>query len=911
MPQAKITVNAVPGSNTALPLNVIVQLDNQNIGGELTYSWTILDQPPGAVDALSATAIQNPTFTPKKEGTYLIKLIVNSGLPTEQEDRVVCAVKQLKTLERIPAAGETTEADTSDGWATSNNAYLRRIDNLLVDPGILVGVNASGGTLSRGQIVRSATTVIIKSGLPGQETLPGFTTAPASALGNVDEFLCIVEGAPDGSTNIPGIGSAEARLMKVRYIGRIASQAIANGPVAAGDVIYVNDLAALDKNQGTIRRRVGSAMAAGSTVDVWFNGVGGADIDLTPIDRRYVVYGPLGTLPNGFRVDGANASTVSGGVPYEIHTGDVGTPTMRLRRFSGGGQSIQEWTTEGGTPLVRVSATGQLVVEAGAGGLFVNSVGVSIAAGLPLTQTPGSVTVGFTLDDTQVQFGRRRLKLTNDDGFGNVFDNYIEYTTLASLGTRGVKFVNQTNLGTGSAEFQTTGDGFGGVRCDLILKTAGSTDQYITLQQNSLRINAFQSGSVSIGWATGGTLDFNSAFTLLWQIQGAAAGGALQAVGGNRFIHNVTDPVAAQDAATKNYVDMTTVRPPQNYVINGDMTYWQRGGATPAAIALATAYNFNADRWAAFIASGSGANTRYVQLNFFTLIFAGIDRVAGADTNLAARSLVYEVEYEKIQELVNANTTGFGGRPITLQFTRIFGSGTTGTCVAKVITGTGGTYAAGGFTGPVTVATSVNQIPLANGTSVLVIPANTFTGAERRIAVVFEWTPTANPAVANESVNFKGVMLMVGQVAGVTGTGGPFVPIPNFAGVTAAGELLACLRYYEKSYRYEDPPGTNTTLGQYTTITAPIATLNGAAFKMTHPRYNVPKNGPGFVVTWSPTGSIFRWTVASVVNQLVTDVNKSSVGFEVANNSGGTVTPAANAVEMTGHWEVSCEVGQF
>lgn len=386
MPQAKISVNAVVGSNVLLPINTIVQLNNVNIGGETTYNWTILDQPPSAADVLSSSVIQNPTFTPRKEGTYLIRLIVNQGLPTEQEDRVVCAVRQLKTLERIPAAGETIEADTVDGWATATNSLLRRVDSLLSDPGIIVGTNSSGGSdLTRGQVVRGVLSQVIKAGLPGQETVPGFNVATSATLGEIDELLAVVEGAPDGSPTV--VYGSGTNLVKVRYIGRLSQVVIANGPVAIGDTIYVNDAGNLDKNQGTIRRRVGSALSAGSTADVWFNGVGGADIDLTPIDRAYVVYGHPGALPNAFRVDGtANASSVTGGLAFTVKTGDAATVTTVFRRFSGAGLDITQWQDESGAVLAKVNAVGALTLAAG---LTVSAGGASITGLTTLTGSGG------------------------------------------------------------------------------------------------------------------------------------------------------------------------------------------------------------------------------------------------------------------------------------------------------------------------------------------------------------------------------------------------------------------------------------------------------------------------------------------------------------------------------------------
>jgi hypothetical protein len=347
--QALITVNAVPGSNAALALNVLVQLDNQNAGGETTYTWSILDQPPGALDALSSVSVQNPTFTPKKEGSYLLRLIVNQGAVTEQENRVICAVKQLKTLERIPAAGETTEVDSADGWSTSYNGYLRRVDTLLGDPGIFVGVNASGGALARGDVLRATASSIIKSGLPGQETLPGFSKALATTLAQVDEPLVVCEGGVDGSASVASLG-----LMKVRFLGRYATLTGA-GVAVVGDSVYVSDTATMSLTAGTVKRKVGSAMTAGATFDVWYAGMGGEDI--TPIDRAYVILGAPGTLTNAIRVDGTNATGIT--TPFRIKQGDAATVGLQVVGFAAGAD-LQQWMSSAAALMVSVDQLGAL-----------------------------------------------------------------------------------------------------------------------------------------------------------------------------------------------------------------------------------------------------------------------------------------------------------------------------------------------------------------------------------------------------------------------------------------------------------------------------------------------------------------------------------------------------------------------
>lgn len=494
MPQASITVNGVPGSNGALPINTVVNLDNQNSGGEVSYAWSILDQPPGAADNLSSTAVQNPTFTPKKEGSYLLRLVVNQGLPTEQEARVICAVLQLKTLERIPAAGETTQLDSSDGWAAAMSAYLRRIDTLLGDPGIFVGVNASGGTLTRGDVLRATSTVIIKSGLPGQEALPGFEKGLANSLTKVDEPLVVCEGTVTGSSSVPNLA-----LMKVRFLGRFAALT-GGGTATVGDPVYVSDTGTMSLTQGTVRRQVGSAMTAGSTFDVFFAGVGGAEI--TPIDRAYVVYGNPSPLTNAFRVDGNNATGVSGGVPYSIPATDDTTVNLELARNSSSGLSIQRWLTEGGTVLAQVLNDGTLELD----------VGLDVAAG-----------------DAEFSGSGQKL-LWNSAGYITGAAN----TVTAVVGP--------------SASDSVEAFAIPGTRTQLKVQSDGGSS--VLLRAGTTVADVMTVGAVPLNLMT------NS--TARWQV---TAAGVLSAQGGNKLISNVADPASAQDAVTRNYLQANYAPP--------------------------------------------------------------------------------------------------------------------------------------------------------------------------------------------------------------------------------------------------------------------------------------------------------------------------------------------------------------
>lgn len=355
MAQALIKINAVIGSDDDLPLDTLVQLDNQNVGGEVTYLWEILDQPAGAPDVLSSATIQNPTFTPKKEGTYLLRLTVNAGLPSEDVDTAIAAVRQLKTRERVPAAGETLEDNPSRGWAEDTNTFLRTLDSFIADPGTVVGVNKTGGTLARGTVVRATSRETIKAGLPGEEDLPGFTAAPATDAFNLDELLLIVEQGVDGSDPVSAGG-----LIIVRWLGRIAALPLGAG--AVGDRVNVSDSADLSTTPGTNIRQVGSIMAVdGVNRDVWFSGTQGGN--KAPDDRAYVVYGNPGPLSNALRVDGLSAGPVINNIPFTVRGGDATTIPFVVKRFSAGATAnLQEIHNETGTILARFDKDGELLV---------------------------------------------------------------------------------------------------------------------------------------------------------------------------------------------------------------------------------------------------------------------------------------------------------------------------------------------------------------------------------------------------------------------------------------------------------------------------------------------------------------------------------------------------------------------
>lgn len=312
MPAANIEIGGVPGSNIDWTINTLVQLSNADTGGELTYLWAISDQPEGTTDSLSSTTIENPTFTPQKEGTYRISLTVNFGLATEVTSSVVLAVRQIKTDNRIPAAGETTEADLSRGWAQDVGAMLLGFDDLVArGPTIVCQAAASQ---SVGTVCYISTYATLKSGLPGEEIVPVAAAALANDTDKIKGGLMLCLGHVDGSTTV-GLGAMGRYLLFGVY-----QHGSALG--GAGSDVFVSDTGTLSATRGTNRRVVGQVLATGGGQPI---------LRLTGLMRRsqvvpfvFAVSSSTNTPSTSFMFSVNSQSSATPGTNYEIPVPEAG-----------------------------------------------------------------------------------------------------------------------------------------------------------------------------------------------------------------------------------------------------------------------------------------------------------------------------------------------------------------------------------------------------------------------------------------------------------------------------------------------------------------------------------------------------------------------------------------------------------
>jgi len=261
MTRSLIMINGVDGSDDDLPINTLVNLSNDGNGGEVTYLWAIVDQPEGTADVLSATTIQSPTFTPKKEGTYLLKLVVNQSLSDERSSTAIVAIRQMRTYLRIPAASETTEDSLSTGWARAVSRQLQELNDTATDAN-LVAAQVPGVGYGQGMVVALTGTAVIKTGLPGEEVVMTAEHALATSVSLIKYKLGVIERTANGLSSVAG------SMVLVRLMG-LSPLAVAGAPTA-GDPVYLSDTGAPALVAGTHSKVIGKVLSVAGGFYYWF-----------------------------------------------------------------------------------------------------------------------------------------------------------------------------------------------------------------------------------------------------------------------------------------------------------------------------------------------------------------------------------------------------------------------------------------------------------------------------------------------------------------------------------------------------------------------------------------------------------------------------------------------------------------
>jgi hypothetical protein len=256
-----IQINGVTQTSAVVTIGSTVMLSNNDEGGEVSYAWTIVDQPDGAPDPLSNAAIQNPTFVPGKEGSYAIRLVVNQSLGTEDIQTAIVAVLDARTRERFPAATETTEVSMTRGWAQAVNRILIRSMREYASGGATVIAQTLGG-ITVGKIVNFRGIASINAGTTAAGTVPVISLAAATTAESVSGRLGVLTAGV-----IPG-QTLFGNLVIVQTFGTPGSPpfAASGTPSAIGDPVYVSDTGSPSLTPGTNQRKIGRVVTLSDAV---------------------------------------------------------------------------------------------------------------------------------------------------------------------------------------------------------------------------------------------------------------------------------------------------------------------------------------------------------------------------------------------------------------------------------------------------------------------------------------------------------------------------------------------------------------------------------------------------------------------------------------------------------------------
>jgi len=233
--------------------------DENKITPATNCTWAVLDVPKGTTfdaswfDTNTAgwpnvnTLPTASAFTPDKEGTWLFRCTNSDGTV----DEVAVGIRHQRTDIRVPAAGETTEANSTRGWAEDRNDDLDVFDDLVTSGGIQLCRFVSASAGAAGTLVQFNGNV--------------HDINPTSAV----EFIPEVE--PSSNTN-PGTG---------RYLGVIkAKKDGTTTSIASGSLVWVSRAGMVEgATGGTLDL---SAFAAGESVYV--GSVAGAPAQATDVD---------------------------------------------------------------------------------------------------------------------------------------------------------------------------------------------------------------------------------------------------------------------------------------------------------------------------------------------------------------------------------------------------------------------------------------------------------------------------------------------------------------------------------------------------------------------------------------------------------------------------------------------------
>jgi len=128
-----------------------------------TFQWTLVFVPEGSAAVLTppaaATTSGPVTFTADLAGPYLVRLVVDAGLPTESTQYVRLRALTSTLGLKLVAAGERRDSTgvipvdvDTEGWANEQNYNLQRLESSITAGGVWTVVSTAGPTYTAGNI---------------------------------------------------------------------------------------------------------------------------------------------------------------------------------------------------------------------------------------------------------------------------------------------------------------------------------------------------------------------------------------------------------------------------------------------------------------------------------------------------------------------------------------------------------------------------------------------------------------------------------------------------------------------------------------------------------------------------------------------------------------------------------------
>jgi hypothetical protein len=313
-------------------------------------------------------------------------------------------------------------------------------------------------------------------------------------------------------------------------------------------------------------------------------------------------------------------------------------------------------------------------------------------------------------------------------------------------------------------------------------------------------------------------------------------------------------------------------------IINGNFDVWQRG----------TSFNANstnlytADRWCTYNNTASQAATITQQdgTGVYGSIYCLRYQRTSGQTGTNTMYVRYGLETVDSKKLRN--------QKLTLSFWARCGanySASSSNLEVKIISGTGTDQnILSGFTGAANEA-SENKVLTTSWQKFTLTTSAEIGVTKTQLGISFEFTPTGTAGAA-DYFEIAQVQLCAGEVAL------PFMP------KSFDEELLACQRYYEKSYDYADAPGTSTD-----TESVNAHARTAVWMYLTYIPYKVKKRVKSTPVIYSSTGAInkIRDVIASVDFNCGVQ-NQGQFGFNIY----GTNLTVGN--ELHFHWIIDAEL---